>query len=544
MTHIDSPPPMPPAPEQDVSPESWLRSLWEDRAGEHGAQIYADAYDCACWQQTLQASARLQMALARSRSAYQGARALLQDLFLSLYKAAPAFSPGICSPLACLHRRVLNDIFQTREWQEMRAIGTCGDPVLSAMGALGLCERVLTALDATTRQQLTALYEAEQRLRQLLEQAREIDEAAASGADGQMDGEVAERLAALSEQRRHEAGELAARYAPLLLELPARMAKQAQAVRQAARQALRTSIQTSIGLAQTQNTLAAMATDERTGNSAPQSLREKLELAERLQQSHKLREIARLCGQMLPFAHAVQQTSLEESPQQIDGVTLGREPGRLLPSELALWDDPDTELLFLKRFVLGQLWQYEMRCPHMDARGPLIVALDSSGSMNEALAGQSREIWSKAVALCLLSLARHEARDIAILHFADDVSTYHFVHGQATMAELVECAGHFDSGNTRFEPWMHEALRLVDTASFDRADVICISDGLTDISEETEAAWNRRRSERGMRVFGILLEESDGVRTEGAATFARMSDTTLTLSALADQQALAGLFAL
>lgn len=200
--------------------------------------------------------------------------------------------------------------------------------------------------------------------------------------------------------------------------------------------------------------------------------------------------------------------------------------------------------LFLKRFVLGQLWQYEMSCPRMEARGPLIVALDSSGSMGETLAGQSREIWSKAVALCLLSLARHEARDIAILHFADDVRSYHFVHGQATLAELVECAGHFDNGNTRFEPWMREALRLVDTASFDRADVICISDGLTEISDETEAAWNRRRSERGMRVFGILLEEPDGVQARGAVTFARVADTTLTLSALADQQALAGLFAL
>lgn len=544
MIPIDTPPPMPPAPEQDISPQGWLRSVEGEQPGEYGAQLYADAYDLACWQQTLQSSARLQMALARSQSAYQGARALLQDLFLSLYKAAPAFSPGICSPLACLHRRLLNDILQTREWQEMRAMGTCGDPVLSAMGALGLCERVIAALDTVTRQQLTALYEVEQSLRQLLDQAREIAETAASVREGEMDGKVASRLAALAEQRRREAGELAAEHALLLPALSERLAKRAQAVRHAARQALRACIQTSIGLAQTQSTLAAVATDEGAGSNAQQSLREKLELAERLQRSDKLREIARLCGQLLPFAHAVQQTSMAQSPQEIDGVTLGREPGRLLPTELALWDDPHTELLFLKRFVLGQLWQYEMRCPHMDARGPLIVALDSSGSMNETLAGQSREIWSKAVALCLLSLARHEARDIAILHFADDVRTYHFVHGQATLAELVECAGHFDSGNTRFEPWMHEALRLVDTASFDRADVICISDGLSDISEETETAWNQRRSQRGMRVFGILLEESAGAQTEGAATFARMSDTTLTLSALTDQQALAGLFAL
>jgi hypothetical protein len=345
MTFIDTPPPTPPEPEQEASQENWLQSLEGNPQAEHGAQLSVDAYDLACWQQTLQASGRLRMALARSRGVYQGARALLQDLFLSFYKAAPVFSPVALSPLASLHRRLLSDIFQTREWQEMRAVGTCGDPVLSAMGALGLCERVLTALDTATRQQLNALYEAEQTLRQLLRQARELEETAASETENESDGTEAERLAALAGQRRREAGELLEQCIPLLAQLPERIASQARTIRHAARQALHTSIQTGAGLAQARTTLGGLATDDRAESSAQMSLREKLELAEHLQRSRKLREIARLCGQMLPFAHAVQQARLQETPEQIDGVTLGREPGRLLPSELALWDDPHTELV-------------------------------------------------------------------------------------------------------------------------------------------------------------------------------------------------------
>lgn len=539
MTLSDST--LPPSPNPDeVSLAAWLPTLEdEDTSAADSTQISADAYDHASWLQTLQASSRLQQAQARLHDTYRGAPALLQDLFLSFYKAAPVLSPRAPSPLASLHRQLLTEIMQTREWQEMRAIGTCGDPVLCAMGALGLCERVLAALDGATRQQLNALYEAEQHLRHLLEQARGIEEMTTD----EIDAALVERLAALAEQRRREAEEQAALDAPLLSQVSERLARHKRVIRQAAREAMRASIQEGEGCAQVLATLRNLADDAGAGHRQT-PLREKLELAERLQHSRKLREIAQLCGQMLPLAHAVQQARHEEIPEQIDGVTLGRDLARLLPTELALWDDPHTELLFFQRFAHSQLWQYQPGCLRLEARGPLVVALDSSGSMGRTLAGQSREIWSKAVALCLLSLARHEERDIAILHFSDVVTTYHFARGQATLSELVECAGHFDSGNTRFEPWMQEALRLIDTASFDRADVICISDGQAGISEEVEAQWNQRRSERGMRVFGILLEESEGEQAEGAAIFARVADRTTRLSALADQQVLIDLFAL
>ncbi len=276
-------------------------------------------------------------------------------------------------------------------------------------------------------------------------------------------------------------------------------------------------------------------------------LKEKLDLAKRLQHSQKLQEIALLCGQMQAFAHAVRQARLEETPEEIDGVTLGRDLAHLLPSELALWDDPETELLFLKGFAEGRLWQYDLDAFRLEGQGPIIVALDSSGSMEEALAGDdgsSKEVWSKAVALSLLSIAKEQQRDIAVLHFSEGVTTYQFARGQASLADLAACAEHFDDGGTSFEPWMREALRLVDTAAFDRADVICISDGLTALSEEMEQEWNRRRTERGMRVFGVLLEASEEAREAGAEVFARMADIFLPLSSLADQAAIAEIFAI
>ena len=46
---------------------------------------------------------------------------------------------------------------------------------------------------------------------------------------------------------------------------------------------------------------------------------------------------------------------------------------------------------------------------------------------------------------------------------------------------------------------------------FDRADVIVISDGIASVSKRTEAEWWKRKAERRMRCYGVLIGETDEV---------------------------------
>jgi uncharacterized protein with von Willebrand factor type A (vWA) domain len=57
---------------------------------------------------------------------------------------------------------------------------------------------------------------------------------------------------------------------------------------------------------------------------------------------------------------------------------------------------------------------------------------------------------------------------------------------------------------------MGKALELVDGSQFEKADVICVSDGISDVSPEAQAEWARRRAERGMRAYGILIGSNQG----------------------------------
>ena len=74
---------------------------------------------------------------------------------------------------------------------------------------------------------------------------------------------------------------------------------------------------------------------------------------------------------------------------------------------------------------------------------------------------------------------------------------------------------------------MRAALKIVDEAAFNRADVICITDGLTTIDPQMQYEWQRRRKEREMRVYGVLIGTD-----AGAAVLASISDALLTLDDL------------
>jgi hypothetical protein len=78
-------------------------------------------------------------------------------------------------------------------------------------------------------------------------------------------------------------------------------------------------------------------------------------------------------------------------------------------------------------------------------------------------------------------------------------------------------------------PYMAVALNAVDEAQFNRADVIAATDGLTSIGFAARAEWQRRRVERGMRAYSILL----GTR-EGMHALASITDAVLTIDNLQD----------
>ena len=480
-----------------------------------GSQTIAhDGFDVETFEQAADDYARLTRTIEETANAIHTGPALLRDLFWSFHKRSPRIAP--ISPLSPAHeinREIVEQILSTTEWREMRESGTVGDPLSSAMATIGCAASAVAVLDKETIRYLNQSHELSSEVERLFAHAEELDELAALSPDK----ERAEQLERDAAQARADAAKKEKKAERLNRKLEESSDERGQKVRRSVRRGLAEAM---AEVEQANDAIKAFGggydtgfgTDNGGGGRNSLSTKEKLIIAQQVGRSPKLQQIAAVCGRFTRIALQQQKTRVKHPPDEITSITTGNEIERLLPSEIALLADADLEDLFYLRFTERGLTQYDLIGHEPEGQGPIIIAIDESGSMATNYGGLTGEVWSKAVTLALLSIARLQKRDLAVIHFSgpDDLRLDLFPKGEATPAEVIACASFFFNGGTFFEPWMKKALELVDGSQFKKADVICVSDGISDVSPEAQAEWTRRRAERGMRSYSVLIGSNQG----------------------------------
>lgn len=493
-----------------------------------GTQVIAhDGYDVQAFDEAVEAFSRLDRTLNTVRDQLATGPALLRDLYWSFHKFAPRIAPPApLMPAYEVNQQILTEIMSTVEWREMRESGTIGDPLSSVLATVGVGEMAIAALGAQTIAWVNQLEALSVEIEDLLSKAEVLEELAQAAGP-----ERADQLRSLAENTRTE------------LEARRRIAEEARRRLDAAREACGQSVRqaTRRGLAESLAEIDQVnqAVDAFGGNGADYgtcsagrgsrhtlSIKEKLAIAKSVNKSAKLQKIAAISGRFTRIALQQQKTKVKHPPDEITSIKTGGGIERLLPSEMALLTAPVLEDLFLLKFTEQALMQYDLDGQEPQGQGPIIIAIDESGSMAGGCDGLTGEIWSKAVMLGLLSIARLQKRDFAVLHFSgeNDLKVELFPNGECPPSQLIACASFFYGGGTVFEPWMNKALELVQGSRYEKADVICISDGLSSVPPELIDQWKRTRSRRGMRAYGILIGTE-----QGAALLNEMSDAVFCL---------------
>jgi uncharacterized protein with von Willebrand factor type A (vWA) domain len=497
-----------------------------------GSQVIAhDGFDVETFEQAADDYARLARTMRETAGAICTGPALLRDLFWSFHKRAPRIAPlAPLSPAHEINREIVEQILSTTEWREMRESGTVGDPLSSAMATIGCAVSAVAALDKETIRYLNQLHELSGDVERLFAHAEALDELAALSPD---EGR-SEQLKKEAAQARADAANKEKRAERLNRKLEESGEERGQKVRRAVRRGLAEAM---AEVERANDAIkafgggydAGFGTENGAGGRNSLSTKEKLVIAQQVGKSPKLRQIAAVCGRFTRIALRQQKTRAKHPPDEITSITTGCEIERLLPSEIALLADPDLEDLFFLKFAERGLMQYDLIGHEPEGQGPIIIAIDESGSMTTDYGGMTGDVWSKAVTLALLSIARLQKRDLAVIHFSgpDDLRLDLFPKGEATPAEVIACASFFFNGGTVFEPWMEKALELVDGAQFEKADVICVSDGISDVSAEAQAEWAKRRAERSMRAYGVLIGTN-----QGEALLGEISDVVFRLDDL------------
>lgn len=390
-------------------------------------------------------------------------------------------------PVYELPSRVLHELPDTDSFRTLKA-QTTGDPLLSGMAVTSLAKHLGPMFDRLQEVQEKAdrAQELRDRLQELLAQ--------------QGDDEAGEGDPSLDEAIDTVTGEVAAAEAELDTALTDAEARIGMAARAGIEEAGET-----VGDAAT----AIAGWGQEASQFAARDPEARLKLMRKMQ-TDDMRRIAELFGRMRWSMMADVQKSFINGPTEIHSVTTSNDLAHLLPSQLVLLDDPDLEIEFFRRFVNRELLCYRLIEREKMARGPVVLVLDASGSMQGA-----RFEWVVAFALCLLSIARMQGRAFYALffHSVDKVEQFSFPKpAEFRLDEMLAMASVVSSGGTDFMGPLTSAADLCmadhQETNLKGADIIFASDGIASVTDAWLNTFRAQRDHAGFRTWGIAVERA------------------------------------
>ena len=228
--------------------------------------------------------------------------------------------------------------------------------------------------------------------------------------------------------------------------------------------------------------------------AGPANLKAVRDAHSRLAGSYRLRRIAELAGRLERLAVQKARSKVKPGVGEVHGVGLGglADLARLLPSELVAFRRRPLRLHLLARLLQARALVYEMQGREPQARGPIVILLDESGSMREA----GKDIWSKAVCLALLATATRQRRAWHLVAFNGAIiRDLTIPAGKATAADIQAALDHGCSGGTDFDAPVISAAELIRTsATMKQADVVIITDGEDELEPPSSTSTRRSSS--------------------------------------------------
>jgi uncharacterized protein with von Willebrand factor type A (vWA) domain len=232
-------------------------------------------------------------------------------------------------------------------------------------------------------------------------------------------------------------------------------------------------------------------------------------LYRRVRSDPTLRRICALAGRYRCVAQSKQRRKTLHGLDDMVGVVLDGEVGRLLPHELAKLALPELEDDTLRRLVECQLMCREYRATEPVAKGPMIVIVDESGSM----AGDKGHT-AKALALALAWIARRQSRWTALVAYSGNSGERLLAlpPGRWNETALLDWLAQFIGGGSSLDVPIEEMPRYYQQlqAPAGVTDVLVITDALCQIPPDLQASFCAWKRQVQARLIALVIDSSPG----------------------------------
>ncbi len=493
--------------------------------------IETDSYDRDLFSELEAESKELKDLIKRGSNLLPEFRTLVMDLFASFYKLNVILIPlDEPNKRSILGRKVVEMALNSEEYNRLRE-ETALDGFKSAMACLDLSEHLIRWIKSDEGISKNTLIK-EWEIRNAEDNYDELKDQSETWENIERSDKITDPIKDSLKDARKKAKQKLNYNEEDLLGLLQEQKERIERYDLQMQKQIRSSLNQSISvIEESENNINSWGTS--IGIDKNKTIGKKLDLAYKLSKSEKLKKLTQLVGKLRDEMLNSRRKIWSKRGTEVYDVSLGDDLGHIIPSELSTLRCKILKKDFLKRLIEGKLLQYYLK--DEKGRGPLIVCLDGSSSMEG-----DKEIWSKALCLSLLEIAKRENRRFEVIVYSSKGDPLkHFesrVREKRGMRDedIIELAHYFPGGGTDFENPLDRALELLSKSKFKRGDIVFITDGESDVGEDWLRVFLQEKARINFQVFSVLV---DLTGRETAKTLSKFSDRVTTVSKLTSKDA-------
>lgn len=184
----------------------------------------------------------------------------------------------------------------------------------------------------------------------------------------------------------------------------------------------------------------------------------------------------------------------------------------LLPMEAAKLLNPSLKRKFYADMLEGKLLSYQLLGKHyagpprIKPRGPMIVLVDTSGSMHGA-----PQTLAKAAVMAMAKKMLLQHRDMKVILFAS--TSQHLEIELTSKKKMAERFLNFliytFGGGTDFNTALASGLKALKEKDFHGADLLFITDGKSEISDELVLArWEEAKKKYNAKIYSLIVGDT------------------------------------
>jgi uncharacterized protein with von Willebrand factor type A (vWA) domain len=523
------------------------RQLYIPAVPNNASWLESDSYDRRAWAELGLTAPTIGELVESGERLVPDFGALLRDLFLGLFKYNLVWlKPDAVRRSAVLNRTILEQLMPSAGFEMLKS-RTLLEEDKAVIAALVLGEHVLELMRSEkliNRREMLDLWDLKHQEENLAETAAALKNAAELAEENQREAEAKEGETAEVDQEKneqekkdlqkkieelHEAAQRAASVSEARLNQKARMFE--DQLRHSDKTELKRMQLPSAQLAEEIDRVAQDSHDFSLefGQGGRMSAGERLELGRRLARNRKLGELARLVGRFKQDARALRRKTLDRGVTEAYDVERGADLGRLIPSELLALHHPQLRADFHRRLLEGAVLQYRLREDEQKGKGPMVVCIDVSSSMQG-----DKELWAKAVSLTLMDIARRQRRLFRAVLFSSGPGSMKVIdlnrerRYQPELPKVIELAEYFPGGGTDFQAPIDAAIELIADKKLKRGDIVVITDGECQVAPEWLSNLRERKEELQFSIFAVLVD----IGSSDLSTLAQFSDRVSSVTKL------------